>query len=55
VHFERDPAKIEAAIPGLRSMGSGFASVRANDGLCRKHERYLSAQSSCADFARRRH
>jgi hypothetical protein len=32
-------------------MSSGYGSVRAEDGICLKHDRYLSAESSCPDFA----
>ena len=50
VHFEDDPAVLEVAFPGLTAMGSGFASVRARDGLCRRHDRYLPASDRCASF-----
>jgi hypothetical protein len=50
-HFRNDPAYLEAAIPGLSSLSSGAASVRADDGLCLLRDRYLSARASCARFA----
>ncbi|WP_158815861.1 hypothetical protein [Methylocapsa sp. S129] len=50
VHFHNDRAYLEAAMPGLSSMSSGDASVRADDGVCERHDRYLSARASCADF-----
>ena len=50
VYFENDPAALEQAFPGLTSMGSGYASVRAEDGLCRRHDLYLSAHDHCASF-----
>ncbi|HEX3897193.1 MAG TPA: hypothetical protein VHW73_13365 [Rudaea sp.] len=53
VHFERDPLAIERAVPGLNVMSSGFASVRADDGLCRHHDRHVSARATCATFAAR--
>ena len=46
-HFRADPGAIEAAIPGLIMLGSGYASVRSDDGLCEYHARYLSSTSSC--------
>jgi hypothetical protein len=52
-HFRSDPRELEARIPGLRSFGSGFAAVRADDGLCMLHGRYLASSSHCARFAAR--
>jgi hypothetical protein len=49
-HFRTDPRALEAAIPGLTTMGSGHASVRSDDGLCDRHDRYLPAASCCAGF-----
>ena len=51
VHFRNDPAYLEAAIPGLSSLSSGDASVRAEDGLCLRHDRYLGVRAVCGDFA----
>jgi len=50
VLFRNDPAYLESAIPGFSSFGSGSASVRFDDGICLRHDRYLSARASCADF-----
>jgi hypothetical protein len=50
VHFRNDPAYLEAAFAGLTALSSSYGSARADDGICRRHERYLSARSSCADF-----
>jgi hypothetical protein len=50
-HFRNDPALIEAEMPGLTSMSSGYGSVRAEDGICLKHDRYLNAESSCPQFS----
>jgi hypothetical protein len=52
LHFRAAPADLEAQLPGLRSLSSAFAAVRAGDGLCALHDRYLSAAYSCADFVR---
>lgn len=46
-HFRCAEGAIEAGLPGLRSLGSGYASVRGADGLCRLHDRHLAALSSC--------
>jgi hypothetical protein len=48
--FRCDPHEFESAIPGLRSFGSGFAAVRADDGLCLRHERYLSSTAHCPQY-----
>jgi hypothetical protein len=52
-HFRNDPAYLEAAFPGLASMSSAYAAVRSDDGLCLRHDRYLSASSSCRDLLAR--
>jgi hypothetical protein len=49
--FRNDAAYLEAAIPGLSSFSSGFSSVRADDGLCLRHGRYLGAGGCCPQFA----
>ena len=51
-HFRNDPAYIEAQFKGLTSFSSGYASVRANDGLCTQHDLYLSADSYCHRYWR---
>ncbi len=53
-HFRNDPKYLEAQFAGLTGFGSAYASVRADDGLCLKHDRYLGADSCCTDFAARR-
>lgn len=47
-HFAGAAREIEARLPGLAALGSGDGSVRGADGLCRLHDRYLAASSSCA-------
>jgi hypothetical protein len=49
-HFASDAATLERELPGLVSMGSGYGSVRANDGICRRHDRYVSASHYCEQF-----
>lgn len=49
-HFNNDGAKLEAAFPGFATMGSGFSSVRSDDGLCAFHDIYLSNQAGCDYF-----
>jgi hypothetical protein len=49
-HFVNDPRIVEPLTPGLVSFGSGDASVRADDGLCLLHERYVDAQAGCSHY-----
>jgi hypothetical protein len=49
-YFCQAPHEIESQMPGIRSLGSAWASVRGSDGICRKHERYLGATSHCEDY-----
>ena len=51
--FRNDPAFLEAAFKGLASLSSAYGSVRADDGLCLAHDRYLSGDGGCADFTPR--
>ncbi len=50
-HFDNSPATLEARIPGLRALGSAYGATRAQDGLCARWERYLSADHVCPDHA----
>jgi hypothetical protein len=51
IHFRNDAMFLEAAFGGLTSLSSAFGSVRADDGICLRHDRYLSARSCCPEFA----
>ena len=50
-HFRNDAAYLEAAFAGLTSLSSAFGSVRSDDGICLRHDRYLSARCFCSDFS----
>jgi len=50
-HFSNSPEFLERAIPGLKTMSSGHASVRKDDGICSLHDLYLSASAYCEQFA----
>jgi hypothetical protein len=50
-HFRNDAAYLETAFAGLTSLSSAFGSARSDDGICIRHQRYLTARSCCADFA----
>jgi len=52
VHFRNDAKYLETVFSGLTSLSSGYGSVRADDGICLRHDRYLSARASCPQFAR---
>lgn len=49
-HFRNDANYLETGFRGLTSLSSGYGSVRSDDGICVRHDRYLSARSSCANF-----
>jgi hypothetical protein len=51
VHFRNDATFLESVFRGLTSLSSGFGSVRADDGVCLRHDRYLSARSFCSQFS----
>jgi hypothetical protein len=48
-HFRNDPAWLERAVPGLASLGSAYAAVRDEDGLCLRHDRFTGARQTCPD------
>jgi hypothetical protein len=50
VHFRNSPEYLEKVIPGLKTMSSGHASVRKDDGICTLHDLYLSASAYCEQF-----
>jgi hypothetical protein len=50
-HFRDEAEFIEQALPGLGALSSARGSVRANDGICLRHDRYVSARGGCGDFA----
>jgi hypothetical protein len=52
-HFVNEPSRIEAMIPGLTTMGSARASVRADDGICAVHDLIVTARDCCDRFAAR--
>jgi hypothetical protein len=49
-HFRNDAKYLESVFKGLTSLSSGYGSVRSDDGICLRHDRYLGARSSCAEF-----
>ena len=53
VHFRNDAAYLETVFKGLNILSSATASVRMDDGICDRHDRYLSATATCADHVAR--
>jgi hypothetical protein len=53
VHFCNNPAYLESIFAGFSALGSAWGSTRAEDGLCLRHDRYLSADAGCGDFTPR--
>jgi hypothetical protein len=53
VHFRNDAAYLERYFRGLNSLSSAHGSVRGDDGICLRHDRYLSARASCSEFRSR--
>jgi hypothetical protein len=51
-YFTGAPREIEALLPGMRTLGSAYGSVRATDGVCRLHDRYLDPSSRCDSYER---
>jgi len=52
-HFRNDAAFIERAFPGLSTLASAWGSARSDDGICAHHDRHVSANAFCPDFAER--
>lgn len=50
-YFSNDVATLEKALPGIYSLSSPRGSTRGDDGICLKHDRYLSSHATCAAFA----
>jgi hypothetical protein len=49
--FTAAPAALERAIPGLNILSSAFGSVRADTGLCERHDVFTTARSTaCPQF-----
>lgn len=51
-YFSGAPREVEALLPGMRTLGSAYGAVRATDGICRLHDRYLDPASRCASHER---
>ena len=49
-HFDLAPDTLEAQLPGLRTLSSAYGAVRAQDGLCAVHARYVPGHARCGHF-----
>jgi hypothetical protein len=49
-HFRNDPRYLESVFRGMNILSSAYGSVRSNDGICRLHDLYLSADACCPDY-----
>ena len=56
VHFNDDPASIEAEYPYLTVFGSAYSSARGEAGICQELERFLDpvAANECSSFTFRK-
>ena len=56
VHFDDDPASIEAKIPGLTSFGSAYSSARGHAGICQEFDRFMDPVMAlnCPSFEARK-
>lgn len=50
-HFRNDAGYLERSFPGLTGLSSGYGSTRSDDGICTRLDRYLRAESSCAEYS----
>jgi hypothetical protein len=50
VHFRDDADFIEQVLPGLGALNSARGSVRSDDGICQRHDRFVSRRGSCGEF-----
>lgn len=55
IHFDDDPASLEAQLPGIRALGSAYGSARGRAGICDVSDRLMDPvpAESCPDFEER--
>ena len=55
VHFDDDPGRLEAEVPGILVFGSAYASSRGHAGLCSELDRFLDPRPArtCPSFEER--
>jgi hypothetical protein len=49
--FTGAPAALERAVPGVNILSSAYGSVRADTGLCERHDVFVTARTpACPEF-----
>jgi hypothetical protein len=48
--FRNNPKYLEKEYKGLTTLSSAYGSVRKDDGICMRHDEYLSAYDFCDQF-----
>jgi hypothetical protein len=48
--FQNNPVVLETVFPGLNSLSSAYASVRAESGICNRLDLFVSSRYGCAYF-----
>ncbi|SPF34963.1 conserved hypothetical protein [Syntrophobacter sp. SbD1] len=50
-YFNNEPDRVEEALPGLSVLSSAYSSVRAEAGICGRHDLFLAPWAEqCRDF-----
>jgi hypothetical protein len=49
-YFNNDPDWLEQALPGLNALSSAYGATRGENGICTKHDIFLSPEKQCRDF-----
>ncbi len=49
-HFTDHPEELERLVPGLRILSSAYSAVRADNGICGRHDIIQRPIPACADF-----
>ena len=49
-HLVSDAAEFENALPGILILSSGQGDSRGDQGLCRIHQRLVTARMTCTQF-----
>ena len=52
-HFCTGAARLERELPGLTALSSAAAAVRAEDGLCLRHDLIINGRRRCSAYSAR--